>query len=332
MNLAPPTAIFMFAYHDIPNLYAHLVKSLSLIRIFRIEKIFRNLRRSLTKFKMGERKITFIFTVLWWVVLMHWSACLQVLPGLLYSGFDRDADIDAWYTNFNFTSASFVRKYYYCFYKSMKAVSGSGFVVNMDARSYYDKIYTAVLVIAGRIATCVIFALLFSFYQGYGSSSLQYHQIITQLENYASQNRIPKSTKSKLKSNYNYLFQKKFFYEKQILQTVPATLKQQILIHKTHSLVKNSPFFQNLPGTLIIKIVSALTLELFLENDVIYSVGNAGTSIYFIISGSVAFYSPSGREVCHFKEDDYFGEICLMTNNEYRHSNVIALEITECYK
>lgn len=283
-------------------------------------------------FDINENFITIATAMLCWGVFAHWAACLHVVPGLILSDFNTTVKVNAWYENEDFRQASFGEKYYYCLYKSVKAITGSGFIPKMDAITLYDKTYVACIVVIGRIALCVTFALMFNFVHVLQSSSLEYIEIISQLDDYAKQKKMPKTIKTKLKSNYNYLFQKKFFYEKQILNSVPATLKQQILIHNTIDLVKTSTFFQNLPSHLIIKIVSSLTKELFLENDKIYSVGNSGTSIYFIFSGSVAFYSPSGIEICHFKDGDYFGEICLMTNNEYRHSNVIALETTECYK
>lgn len=97
-------------------------------------------------------------------------------------------------------------------------------------------------------------------------------------------------------------------------------------------MVENSPFFENLPSNLTLKIVTALSVVLYLEGDIIYTLGEIGTSVYFIISGSVAFYSPSGSEVCHYSDGDYFGEMSLVSDVEQRYSKVVALETTKCYK
>jgi CRP-like cAMP-binding protein len=153
---------------------------------------------------------------------------------------------------------------------------------------------------------------------------------MVQLNKYTDQKNLPPTTKAKLKNNYDYMFCKRFFNEREILKTVSASLRQQILIHNTRQLVENSPFFDNLPSFLIMKIISALSVELYLESDVIYTLGEVAKSVFFITSGSVAYYSPSGKEVCHFSDGDYFGEMTLVSDRHY--AKAIALETTECYK
>jgi signal-transduction protein with cAMP-binding, CBS, and nucleotidyltransferase domain len=104
------------------------------------------------------------------------------------------------------------------------------------------------------------------------------------------------------------------------------------MIHNTRQLVENSPFFENLPSYLILRIIAALSIELYLEDDVIYTVGETGASVFFITLGSVAFYSSSGKEIGHYTDGDYFGEMSLVTDVNYRFCKAIALETTECYK
>jgi signal-transduction protein with cAMP-binding, CBS, and nucleotidyltransferase domain len=107
------------------------------------------------------------------------------------------------------------------------------------------------------------------------------------------------------------------------------------MVHNTRHLVKNSQFFENVPTNLTLKIISLLSVELFFANDIIYNVGDSGeasTTIYFITSGTVAYYSPNDKEVCHFTDGDYFGEMTLVSDVKYRFCKAIALETTECYK
>jgi hypothetical protein len=160
---------------------------------------------------------------------------------------------------------------------------------------------------------------------------LRYEEMMTQIDIYAKHNKIPESTKEKLKANCQHKFRRKFFNVGQILETVSPTLRQEILLTSASRLVKNSPFFANLPKSLIFRVVSSLQHQVFLKNDIIYTIDSDALSIYFIITGTVAFFSPSGKEICHFKDGDYFGEICLLSNKEKRMCSAVALETTECF-
>lgn len=175
-------------------------------------------------------------------------------------------------------------------------------------------------------------AYIYEIIQGVRSASLRYDKMMVQLKKYTDKNKLPSTTKAKLKNNYDYMFRKRLFNEREILKTVSAPLRQQILVHNTRQLVEHSAFFDNLPSYLVLKIISALSVELYLESDVIYTYGQIGMSVYFIASGSVALYSPSGREVCHYSDGDYFGAMTLVCDEDRHVGKVVALETTECYK
>ena len=80
------------------------------------------------------------------------------------------------------------------------------------------------------------------------------------------------------------------------------------------------------------KIVSALWVEIYQENVSIYGVGQVCESMFFIASGSVAFYSSTGKELWHHEDFDYFGEIELICEKMRRVVSCVALETTVCFK
>lgn len=268
----------------------------------------------------------------YWILCIHWAACLHIVPGLMASQFQYNIKVHAWYENKSFEKRDAYGKYIICLFKSVKTFMGTGYIKDMQPTTYFDKIYATLLTMFGRIALCITLAYIYEIIQGVRSASLRYDEMMVQLNIYTDQNSLPSSTKMKLKHNYEYMFRKRYFNEHEIWKTVSAPLRQQILIHNTRQLVEDSPFFKNLPTYLIMKIISVLTMELYLEGDVIYTVGQIGTSVYFITSGSVVFYTPSGKEVCHFSDGDYFGEMTLISDTEYHYSTVVTLETTECYK
>lgn len=68
-------------------------------------------------------------------------------------------------------------------------------------------------------------------------------------------------------------------------------------MHSCRKLVEHVTFFKNLPMQLIVRIVSSLTIEIFMVNDVIVKVNTPGTCMYFIASGCVSVYTRNGYEV-----------------------------------
>lgn len=317
---------------DRRSLLYHFLKLLTLCRIFRLTTFVEYSRRMLKRFGVDEKYLEMVKLLLYWVICIHWAACLHIIPGVVAARFKHGELVGAWYENKTFQRQNKSGKYVICLFKAVKTIMGTGYVKDLQPSQTFDHVFASSLTIVGRIALCVTLAYIFELIQGVMSSSLRYDEMMVQLSKYAAKNQLSKSIKAKLSHNYESMFRKRYFNQREILQTVCGSLRQQILVHNTRQLVENSAFFENLPSSLVLEIISALSVELYLESDVIYSLGEVGTCVYFITSGSVAFYSPSGLEVCHFSDGDYFGEMTLVSDVEHRYGKVVALETTECYK
>nr|CAH7724771.1 unnamed protein product [Callosobruchus chinensis] len=53
--------------------------------------------------------------------------------------------------------------------------------------------------------------------------------------------------------------------------------------------------------------------------------------MFFIYFGTVAVYTPTGREICHLQDGAHFGEIALVFN-ETRVATVVAVTACELFK
>lgn len=109
-------------------------------------------------------------------------------------------------------------------------------------------------------------------------------------------------------------------------------MRQEIRMHSCRKLVENVPFFNNIPLTLLARIVALMKSEIFLTNDVIVRANTPGDCMYFIATGTVAVYTPSGKEVCHLEDGAHFGEIALVMPDEKRIASVVAVEVCELYR
>lgn len=156
--------------------------------------------------------------------------------------------------------------------------------------------------------------------------------ILNQLIQYVKHKRLPAKTAERLVTYYTYNFQGAFFNEDAILQNVPYQLRHDIVMFNTKHFLREISFFTNLPSAVIWRMVNSLHKELYLADDNIITAGDVGTCMYFIASGTVAVYSPSGTEICHLRNGEYFGEIALCSENGLRTANVVAVEVTEVYR
>lgn len=317
---------------DKSHFHFHFLMMMTLFRIVRMPTMVRFCGRMFLRLGFDDKYLETFKIIFYWILCVHWSACLHIMPGVIASCFSNENG--AWYENKGFLEHDTLGKYVICIFKSVKTIMGTGYISEMQPVNFPDQLYAMITTIIGRVGLCITMAYIFEILQGVRSAKLRFDEMMVQLHNYTDQNGLPQSTKAKMKNNYDYMFRKRYFNEREILKTVSSPLRQQIMIHNTRQLVDNSPFFENLPSSLVLKIISALSVELFLDGDVVYTPGQMGLSVYFITSGSVALYTPSGKEVCHLSDGDYFGEMSLVSDGlaEHHYTRTVALETTECYK
>jgi Cyclic nucleotide-binding domain len=312
---------------------SHYIRLLSLCRITRLSTFNIYMNRCLMRLEVNSIYLEILYLLSTWMLFIHWTACLFIVPGLISSNFQTKQLIGAWYEQPAFQSQDLFGRYVICLFKSVKTLTGTAYTDTFQATQQFDKIYVSCFTVIGRVGLFVTIAYMYQLIQGMRSSQLRYREMTVELSKYSQHNHLPEATRAKLQTNYEFVFLKRYFNERDILQTSSTSLRQQILIHNTRHLVENSPFFHHLPSYLIMRIISALSVELFSVNDIILNFGEIGKSIYFITSGSVALYTPGGWELCHLSDGDYFGETTLVSGNvEHQHVKVVALEMTECYK
>ena len=332
------------------NMEFHFFKTISMVKIFRLFTFLSYFRRTLRLTKLLKNDyISILSFMLGYLIIIYWASSLEILPGLIAAKFNVKANVSAWYEQDDFQQKTVVYKYMTCIFKSITTICGTG-ASNYEPTEVFDKIYTGFLLVTGRVGLCVLFAKIYQIIQGMNSAELRFGEVVEQLDRYGDEMGLPEQTKvtfqnnflfinkkiflfqNKIKNYYEYAYDRKFFKDDETLKSLPNNLKQEIIMHNTAELVENCSFFQNLPSSLQMKIVSALSVEIFLENVEIYEVGQLCDSMYFIASGSTAFYSPTGKELWHHEDFDYFGEIELLCERERRYSTCVALETTVCFK
>lgn len=211
----------------------HFVKCLTLFRICRLSTCVQYCQRILLRFGVDDTYLEIFKLLFYWILYIHWAACLHLIPGLIACNFQKNVDVGAWFEHKNFKKQNLYGKYVFCLFKSVKTIMGTGYIGDLIPKRYFDKIYSTSLTIIGRIALCVTLASIYQIIQGARSSSLRYDELMVQLKKYTDQNKLLSSTKAKLKNNYDYMFRKRYFNEQEKRYSKPSRLHCDIKFSST---------------------------------------------------------------------------------------------------
>ncbi|KAI4455004.1 i[[h]] channel isoform e [Holotrichia oblita] len=164
------------------------------------------------------------------------------------------------------------------------------------------------------------------------TSNIKYHSIMNQVRQYMRHKQLPLPMQRRLLDYYEYRFRETYFRENTIFPTISERLRKDMNTYICMNLIKCVPILKDLPPLVRANIVPCLRPEVFLPNDIIIKAGTMGDCMYFIYSGTVAVYTPTGKEVCHLQDGGYFGEMSLIAKDSKRIANVVAIETTEVYR
>ncbi|XP_018568444.1 potassium/sodium hyperpolarization-activated cyclic nucleotide-gated channel 2-like [Anoplophora glabripennis] len=194
----------------------------------------------------------------------------------------------------------------------------------------FEYINTILFLCFGLMLQMFMYAQLLQVWIKYQSSENKQHSLYQQFEEYVRYQNLPVSLREKFFSYFNFKFHKDFFKESDINSMISPFMRQEILMHITRAHIERVDFFRYFPEKVLTKIVDQLKSEIFLPGDFIVSAGRTGTSMFFVYHGTVAVYTPTGKEICHLEDGAHFGEIALILS-ETRVASVIAVTPSELF-
>jgi Ion transport protein len=161
-------------YHQIFD----FIKMLALFRIFRLLTFARYCQRILFRVGVNDKYLDLFKLLFFWIIAIHWAACLHLIPGLIVGGFNHKFNnktvvVNAWFEKEIFQKHSYFGRYVVCLFKTVKSFMGAGDIKDLQPKEYFDKLYASALAILGRIGLCVTLAYIYETFQGIKSSSLR---------------------------------------------------------------------------------------------------------------------------------------------------------------
>lgn len=271
--------------------------------------------------------------IFWLMIMFQWQSCLYWLVPIAATSMHlpKQPSDDYWINEFNLWEEPKSFQYLHSLLRAVPIFLSAGF---LHGRPKIDADLTLVILlqILGSLIIWILIARVNQLYKSANGSKIKYQDIMAQVKHYMKRRQLPYSTQRRIVDYYEFCFQYRYFCEAEILNTLSPLMRQEIGMHVCRKLVENVTFFNNLPLSLITRIVALLKSEIFLPNDVIVRANQPGDCMYFIASGTVAIYTSTGKEVCHLEDGAYFGEIALVMLDERRVASVVAVEICELYR
>ncbi|CAG5107469.1 Similar to HCN1: Potassium/sodium hyperpolarization-activated cyclic nucleotide-gated channel 1 (Oryctolagus cuniculus) [Cotesia congregata] len=265
------------------------------------------------------------------VYLVYWFTCLCYLVPVLVVHFDQVfvKDCDCWLINI--IDDDIPVRFKSSFFIILQNFMTTG-IRAIEPEFTVHTIICTLLMILGRFFWVYIIVLFFQIYNDKNTSQSGYQETMSQILAYTRQKQMPHYMRKRIESYYSYRFKNSYFREKKILSNLSEILREEITIYSCRRLIENLILFRNLPKDVITSIVSRLKFEIYLPNDLIFKAGNYGDCMFFLSSGTVALFTPTGKEICHLTEVSYFGEVSLLVKDQRRIASVIAIEVCEVYR
>ncbi|ORY43511.1 hypothetical protein BCR33DRAFT_766680 [Rhizoclosmatium globosum] len=149
------------------------------------------------------------------------------------------------------------------------------------------------------------------------NSGRLYNQKMEELIDYIKWKKLSPETRQKLVSYYETKYRGKYFEEDTLLSEMNESLRTEISLHNTRSLIVKVPFLRRETGDhrdeiFYSRIASALHVRYFIPGDYITKEGESGNDMFFILSGKVDVFVNGHWKVALY-DGAYFGEVALIT-------------------
>ncbi|XP_045464105.1 potassium/sodium hyperpolarization-activated cyclic nucleotide-gated channel 3-like [Harmonia axyridis] len=302
---------------------------IKLIRIVRLNTMSDYMRDLFLEMSMRESAIKWVKIFLKTIYLIHWWACTFHGFPILYSNGHVNLSEDSWLNKAQLykegAGISMAYRYLICLLTATSHFYGAS-----EANQHFilplERVMASLCVVSG-FAYCIYFAA--TFLQIFGSINIadsKYDELVYQLETYSRVKKLPENLHKRLKSYYEYKFQKKFFDQEAILSTLSEHLQYEILLFNCRQIIEKVMALQGLSKSVVGGLIANFKLEVYLQNDVIIKQGDPPFKMYFISHGTVAVYWSNGQELTHHEDGDFFGSL-----QEPSIVSVVAAEITETF-
>ncbi|XP_024116361.1 potassium/sodium hyperpolarization-activated cyclic nucleotide-gated channel 1 [Oryzias melastigma] len=303
------------------------VRILSLIRLARVSRLVRffNEVEKVSNANLEVVRLFFRILSLFMMIflLCHWNGCIQYFVPML-----EEFPADCWVRKENLMNSTVIAKYSWGVFRALSQMIALSYG-SMDAPTNYVEMW---IVMVSMVSGCMMYTVLVAnataMIANLDPAAKEYKSKMSRLEHYMTFMKLPPELQLRISNYYQARYGGKWFDEKDVMETVSSSLKEQILMVMCSRLLRKVPMFQNREENFINSMLLKLEYEVFQEGDVIVRQHVPGDRMFFIDHGQVLLETDSyERELC---DGDYFGETCVLTKGKHL-ATVRALTDCQCF-
>ncbi len=312
----PFELILIIAFGDVPKdpilgKMFLLLQALTLIKLFKVGRIFNELEEALRIIPAVRRLISVGY---WLSMTLHLMALGWIVIGageVERSNFDR-----------------YIRAFYWV--TTTIATIGYG-DYTPDHNKNIQIVYTIVVELFGVGMFSYIIANVSSLISNLDVARSAHQRRLDEINAYLRAQRIPADLQDRVRDYYSYLWVKqRGVSPTAVLEDIPKTLSQEILMFLNREVVNRVELFKGANELFIREAVQLLRPRIFLPDEYIIRQGEYGDCMYFLTSGEVRIVI-NGKDVTRLGPGSPFGETALV-ENLLRNASVISTSFSTGYQ
>jgi CRP-like cAMP-binding protein len=318
------------------------------LRFARIKTLLDNTDMMLASFKVKESKRTCIILGLTAILLLHGFTCIFGLMPVMRQAYDipynqsflyyydreqgiHDLMEEALHQEVKMPHC--IKMYITHMSMVMCHFFGCG-TFRSQTKDSTEMLFLSSVLLSGLIFYVYTVAKVLQLFGVVNISEIKYEELNMQVSQYMVKKNFPRDLKKRINKYYDYKFNKKFFSEQRILDTLTEHLRMEVLLYSCRNLIGEVQIFKGLSKAAVGCVLALLKQEIYIPHDVIMAPDDESGSIYFILYGTCGIKLVSGKEVMHIEDGHHFGDTSdfeKYTKTQILYS-VVALEVSEVYK
>ncbi|TPX74155.1 hypothetical protein CcCBS67573_g04578 [Chytriomyces confervae] len=241
------------------------------------------------------------------LTFIHLNAC-----SLYYFG--RINGFAGWHVFFEHIGhATEFQFYSLCFYHSV----GNMFPLSLIVQTETEHLVQSVFIVSAAILYATFLGAISSATLSVNPAGRMYAQKVDELNDYVKWKNLSAETEKRLLRYYETKYRGKYFVEESLLAEMNESLRAEILLQNTKSLIEKVPFLQRRENDgrdeiFMGRIATALHSQYYVEGDYVTKQGENGLDMFFILSGKLDVLVDGVKKVTLF-DGAYIGEVALIS-------------------
>ena len=306
-----------FPVHVLAGLPVDLLLQLWMWRWIPISRANRLLRvlelRGLLKHLLDAFRVRVHFQRLLWQLVMvmlfaHTIACGYFMFGSIFDGFDATS----WSPPATMLDASDAIQYLDSVHWALGLMTG---LADGDVPvSAHESVFTLVVMMIGIFLFATIIGNVSTMIDELNENEGVFQTKLLYMSRMMRQHQLPPQLEDRVMNYYTYQYKNHQGFDNfEMLQTLPAGLRTDIMLQLTRSMIERVPFFEGVAEGFVRSLVDRLRPQIAAAGETIVRQGQLGNEMYFVHRGEfdVLVGSPPVI-VAKLRQGNYFGEALIV--------------------